>query len=88
MPNTFSKVIALEIVIIYFLLIFNFFILKYNFRNVNNKNFSDPIKKKMMSLLKAISQTELEEIFLNIEKSGESGIEGILLKICFFKTNF
>ena len=42
----------------------------------------------MMSLLKAISQTELEEIFLNIEKSGESGIEGILLKICFFETNF
>ena len=38
----------------------------------------------MKSLLKATSQMELEQIFLDIEKSEENGIEGILLNFCFF----
>ena len=54
-------------------------IFKYNFRNVINKNFSDPIKKKMKSLLKATSKTELDQIFLDIENSEENGTKGIFL---------
>jgi hypothetical protein len=44
---------------------------------VNNKHFSNPIKRKMISLLKATSKLELDQIFLDIEKSEEDGIKGI-----------
>ena len=50
-----------------------------------NKHFSDLIKKKMISLLKATSKEELDQIFLDIEKSDEDGIKGILLKFFFLK---
>jgi hypothetical protein len=43
-------------------------------RNLNNKRFSDPIKKKMKSLLKAASQVEIDQIFSDLEKSDENGI--------------
>jgi hypothetical protein len=65
-----------------YLFLFNIltFFFKYNSRNINNKRFSDSIKKKMKSLLKATSQMELDQIFSELEKSEEDGIEGILLK--------
>ena len=40
----------------------------------------------MKSLLKATSQIELEQIFLDIEKSGECGIEGILAIFSIFSS--
>ncbi|CAB4436469.1 unnamed protein product [Rhizophagus irregularis] len=43
-------------------------------RNLHNKHFSDPIKKKMISLLKATSKAELDQIFSDIEKSDEDGV--------------
>jgi hypothetical protein len=51
---------------------------------VNNKRFSELIKKKMISLLKAESKVELNQIFSDIEKSDEDGVKGILLNIFFF----
>jgi len=51
---------------------------------VSNKHFSDPVKKKMISLLKATSQVELNQIFSDIEKSDEDGVRGILLKFIIF----
>ncbi|PKC50485.1 hypothetical protein RhiirA1_486241, partial [Rhizophagus irregularis] len=47
-----------------FIKLFNLII---DFRNVNNKRFSDPIKKKMISLL--------NQIFSDIEKSDEDGVK-------------
>ncbi|CAB4410312.1 unnamed protein product [Rhizophagus irregularis] len=43
-------------------------------RNLYNKHFSDPIKKKMISLLKATSKAELDQIFSDIEKFDEYGV--------------
>lgn len=37
----------------------------------------------MISLLKATSKVELDQIFSDIEKSDEDGVNGILLKIYF-----
>ncbi len=51
---------------------------------MSNKHFSDPVKKKMISLLKATSQVELNQIFSDIEKSDEDGVRGILLKFIIF----
>jgi hypothetical protein len=87
MPYTFSKVIILKIIVIirFFSFLFNFnLFFKTNFRNVNNKHFSESIKKKMKALPKASSQTELEQIFLEIEQSEENGTKGIYLKFTFF----
>ncbi len=84
MSCTFSKVINYILLYnydykLFIFIYFNLFFLKYNFRNVINKNFSDPIKKKMKSLLKATSKTELDQIFLDIENSEENGTKGIFL---------
>jgi hypothetical protein len=48
------------------------------------------LKKKMNSLLKAASQVELDQIFLELEKSDEDGVKGILLnfKLLKFILNF
>jgi len=42
----------------------------------------------MISLLKATSKAELDQIFSDIKKSDEDGVKGILLKISFFKKEF
>ena len=42
-----------------------------------------------MKSLKATNKKELDQIFSDIEKSGENGVKGILLKFAFFyKPNF
>ncbi|CAB4436566.1 unnamed protein product [Rhizophagus irregularis] len=58
-------------------------------KNLHNKHFSDPIKKKMISLLKATSKAELDQIFSDIEKSDEDGVNdwiGLLSKTLYFTT--
>ncbi|GES91074.1 hypothetical protein RCL_jg25046.t1 [Rhizophagus clarus] len=45
------------------------------FKNLHNKHFSNQVKRKMISLLKATNKVELDEIFSDIEKTDEDGVK-------------